>query len=986
MAERNEPRVVRKTRAFYEWEIRGRGWLSSPYPVVLEPPFRPFFHELLPAAPVDDLRRPTLLSRLAEHLSGQSSAEEPVPEEPEEEPDPEAFLCYEPVSELLLSLPPGSPVHRESVDAWLLSLRSVSWPLSFELLGTGGLVTIRLAPRESDRSHLLSTLGSFFPEAALIEPQDSLRDLWQRTFGRGEVVEFGLAREFILPLSSGGRLDPDPLTALVAALSDAREGELSMVQILFAPTVAPWAENALRAVTTPQGEPFFANAPELTKRAREKVSTPLFAVVLRMAAKASSEWRTWQILGRLSGALSVLADPLGNELLPLGDGEELSEDLLLRRSRRSGMLLSLSELGELVHPPAPSLEAPALWRERGRSKAPPAKTQGPGLLLGENVHQGASEEVRLPLEARLRHTHLIGASGTGKSTLLASMILEDLAEGRGVGLIDPHGDLVEEVLGRMPAERVEDVVLFDPAEPEVSAAWNVLEARSEAERNMLASDLVSVFRRLSRAWGDNMTAVLANAVLVLLETERPASLAELARFLKEKDFREEFLSEVEDPYLTSFWREEFSRMRGRPEEPILVRLNAFLRTRLIREVLSERRRGVDFRSLVDGGGVLLVNLSQGAIGEENSSLLGSLLVAKLHQAALSREELRPEARRPFYLYMDEFHLFATASMASLFAGVRKYRLAVTVAHQDIHQLRGALPEVEHAVTSNAYTRIIFRVGEEDAGRLARGLSFFRAEDLLSLSTGEAVVRLGRQDADFNLRTRLLPEISNEEREARRREVLRSAREHRGPEEARRERPGPPPPKGPEPPPGEWRSPGVPRKVERRPPKVETPPGRGGPEHTYLQELVRRFAQERGLRAEVEHQLAEGGRVDIALFGEESKTAVEIAVSSKVEEEVEHARRALEAGFGRVAVVARDRRFLARLGRGLDETLSEEERTAVSLLAPEEIPAFLAEEPATERVAGYKVKVRFKKPEAGDEELRARALREALARSLRRMKD
>ena len=994
MEEGHEHPAVRRARAFYEWELRGRGWLSSSYPVLLEPPFRPFFHDPPPGAPLDDARRPTFLSRLAERLAGRAPGAEQGEEEHEEEPNPEPFTSPDRAEELVLSLPPGSAVHRDSIEAWLLSLRSLAWPLSFELVGSSGLVTIRFAPRGSDRAHLIASLRSFFSDAALVEPEATLLDLWQETHGPAEVVEFGLSREFVLPLRSGKRLEPDPLTALVAALSDLDPGEIGVAQVLFAPATAPWTENAIRAVTTPQGKPFFADTPELTARAREKVSTPLFAAVLRLAAKASSERRVWDVLGRLSGALSVYADPLGNELVPLGDGEDLAGDLLSRRSRRSGMLLSLTELAEIVHPPAASLDIPALWRDSGRSKAPPEEALGEGLLLGENLYQGRRREARLSREARLRHTHLIGASGTGKSTLLASMILEDLEEGRGVGVIDPHGDLVDEVLGRMPAGREKDLVLFDPAEPEVSAGWNILEARGEAEKNMLASDLVSVFQRLSRAWGDNMTAVLANAVLVLLEARRPATLADLARFLRDGRFREEYLSEVDDPYLLVFWREEFPKMRGHPEEPILVRLNGFLRTRLIRDVLSEVRTGIDFRRLVDEGGVLLGKLSQGAIGEENSSLLGSLLVAKLHQAALSREELRPEARRPFFLYLDEFHLFATASMASLFAGIRKYRLAVTVAHQDLRQLRDALPEVEHAVTSNAYSRIIFRVGDEDAKRLAGGLSWFRAEDLLGLETGEAIVRLGRQTADFNVKTHLLPEVAASEQEARRRRIREALRGRRSePEEPSPYRPPlereeAPARKGK--PPAEEDLPSPPRATRTpsrpRPKDEPEPPGRGGAEHTYLQELVRRFAQERGLRAEVEHELAGGGRVDVALFGKESSTAVEIAVSSRLEEEVEHVRRAREAGFDRVGVVSRDRRFLSRLAKALEEVLPEEEREAVALLAPEEIPAFLAAEPAVERVAGYKVKVRYKKADGSEEGLRAAALRQALAKSLKRMKE
>ncbi|MGH2671317.1 MAG: hypothetical protein ACRDH5_19780, partial [bacterium] len=269
-----------------------------------------------------------------------------------------------------------------------------------------------------------------------------------------------------------------------------------------------------------------------------------------------------------------------------------------------------------------------------------------------------------------------------------------------------------------------------------------------------------------------MTAVLGNAILVFLESDRGGTLLDLRRFLIDETFRREMIGTIRDPYLLSFWRDEFPLLVGRrPQAPILTRLDTFLRSKLVRRVVTAGEPTLDFRELTDGGRVFLAKLASGAIGEENAALLGSLLVSKFHQVTLAREAQVFEARRPFFLYIDEFHEVATPSMASLFSGARKYRLGLTVAHQDLYQLHHAIPEVERSLLANAYSRICFRVGEEDARQLERAFSFFTAEDLMALGVGEAICRVGGRDRDFNLSVERLPTVDPAEA-VRRRQALR----------------------------------------------------------------------------------------------------------------------------------------------------------------------------------------------------------------------
>lgn len=755
--------AVARAQAFYAWEIHGRGYEHHPHPVRLEPAWRPLRNTEATPKALDDGRRHTFFSGLLSRLSGSKRSAEPPPEPDEEGHTSKEAPDTDEIDEYQLIFKQDARIAPEAVSRFLTTLGSTG-PLAFEIAGNSSRVTVGLSGAPVGIDHALSHFGSLFPEAEIAPAPQSLPDRW---IASGEslfsVAELALSQEFMLPLQTFRSFTPDPLAPIIGALGNLGEDELGVFQVLFEATQAPWSQAVLQAVHTPSGKPFFIDAPDLTSYAKEKISSPLFAVAIRIAARSSREARIAGTLQQLFGALGQYADT--NQLIDLeGDVAELEFDLLFRRTHRSGMLLSTDELVGLVHPPSDSVRSPALARRTQTTKGAPPEVLDTGLYLGENSHCGETAEVRLPTTSRLKHVHVLGASGTGKSTLLVQMILEDIEAGRGVGVLDPHGDLIDAVLARLPEARADDVVLIDPSDPEYVVGWNVLEAKSETERELLASDLVAVFRRLATSWGDQMTSVLSHTVLAFLDSPRGGTLSDLRHFLVDERFRKEYLGTLRDPHLRSFWEHEFPMLVGRrPQAPILTRLDTFLRSSLVRDMVTVRE-GLDFRGLVDSGKIILAKLSQGAIGVENAALLGSLLVAKLHQVTLSRQDQRADERRPFFLYLDEFHELVTPSMATLFSGVRKYALGLVVAHQDLAQLHARAPEVERSVLANAYTRIAFRLGESDARSLERGFSAFSADDLMSLSTGEAVVRVGRRDADFNLRTSRLPQIGEAEAE------------------------------------------------------------------------------------------------------------------------------------------------------------------------------------------------------------------------------
>ena len=762
------------TSQFYQWEQRGRGGLLWPESVVLEPPFRPFIPSF-PSHPYDEGRKASWLVNVLDRLSGKRPQALVVPELQEVDSDdlPDIDDDEADITEFILLLPETLTVDALTMEQAILSLAASPAPLAFEILAEGPSLQVQIACREPFAQDVEAQLSAHMPTAAISRRDNRLADKWFRDEEASNLaVEFGLAREFMLPLRLWNNPKNDPLVGLIAALSALKDKELGTLQILFSPVRYPWAEAIFHSVVFSDGTAFFADAPEMVTLAKQKISQPLFAVSIRAAAQSSNPERTVAIVRGLCGALEQFSSPGGNGLALLSnngyDDSRHLEDFLWRRSRRSGMILNTHELISLAHPPSPQVRTERLARLAGRSKAAPTLSQGHPLVLGENTHRDETRTVTLSPEQRTQHMHVVGASGTGKTTFLLNLIRQDIENGEGFAVLDPHGDLIDRILEYIPEERQKDVVLFDPSDGEYPVGLSILEAKSELEKNLLASDLVAVFRRLSTSWGDQMNSILGNAIIAFLESSEGGTLADLRRFLVEPEFRKVFLKTVNDPEINYYWRKEFPMLTGRPQAPLLTRLDIFLRPKLVRHMVCQRQTTLNFSKIMNGGGIFLGKLAQGAIGEENASLMGAFLVSKFHQTALSRQETGEERRRNFYLYIDEFQHFMTPSMASLLSGVRKFRMGLILAHQELGQL-GRDSELLGSILTNPYARICFRLGDADAKRLATGFGGFEADDLMNLGTGQAIGRLERAEYAFNLQTFPLDEVdeevANERREA-----------------------------------------------------------------------------------------------------------------------------------------------------------------------------------------------------------------------------
>lgn len=920
---------------FDSFERRLRGMKARKRRSPLEPRYRPLLaKERENHGVVDDGRRPGLWER----WFGRPASPKPAKQKKKRTSSAPGRVSHlysgEPI-ELELVLGPETDVDERSVAAFLGSLGGLSHHAAFELVATPESVIPRFACDAKDRSLVRAALRSRFPDIRIKERRHALADAWDKQTGNVCVLGLGLSGRVYHQLRSDAKLAFDPLAGVFGVMDDLAPGECAVLQVLFAPVRSSWARDFDELVSGVEGtvrRRDVENDARILPYIREKFAEQTFGVVIRVAAMAQTEAGAEDRAFHIANALDAATRSEDNRLalapasgLPYGLHRA---DLLDRQTRRHGMFLSLSELATIVHPPALSVRSPKLIRGAARTKAAPLSVLSKGLLLGVNEHEDETREVRIPPDIRARHTWMLGSTGSGKSTLLLNMAVQDIEAGRGFALIDPAGDLVDAILERIPAERAQDVVLVDPADKEYPIGFNILAPHSELERTLLASDFVSVFRRLSSTtFGDQMVAILENAVLAFLEAPNGGTLLDLRRFLVDKEFRAEFLKGVEDSEVRSFWTHEAGMISGNPYASILLRLNTFLRQKSVRYMVSQRENKLDMRSIMDEKRILLVKLSHGLIGEENAHLLGSLLVSELARAALSRQDVSD--RPPFSIAIDDFHHFITPSVASVLQSTRKYGVSLCLASHELRQTKARSEEVASALFAHAATRIVFHLGDQDAKAMADGFSYFEAPDIQNLGVGEAIVRVERANADFNLRTVLPKSVASAVAKGRCAAARQASRKtYATPRQTVEVNL-------------------VTSRSATRHPQGDTPtskpearrdrsPGRGGPEHKYLQSLVGQLAVDRGFNVALEQRVLDAhGYIDVALERDGLRIGCEISISTRIAHELGNLTKCLAAGFDHAVLVGTSRRVLERARA---EMRSNDER--VRFLLPDELIAFL----------------------------------------------
>lgn len=364
-------------------------------------------------------------------------------------------------------------------------------------------------------------------------------------------------------------------------------------------------------------------------------------------------------------------------------------------------------------------------------------------LLGQTNFRNRQIRFGIKTDDRRRHVYLVGKTGMGKSNMLETMIYQDIQAGRGVSLVDPHGELAEKALSFVPTNRINDVIYFNPADTSHPIAFNVLERVDPLYRHLVSSGLIGVFKKIwADSWGPRLEYLLRNAILALLDYP-DSTLLGINRMLVDKAYRKKVIEKIQDPVVKAFWVDEYSKYPDKfateAIAPIQNKVGQFLSSSLIRNIVGQVKSTISMREVMDEGKILILNLSKGRIGEDNSALLGAMMVTKIQLAAMSRVDVPEKQRRDFYLYVDEFQNFATDSFADILSEARKYRLNLIMAHQYIEQLGEV---VQPAVFGNIGTMIVFRVGATDAEFLVKELTpYFTEEDLVNLPKYQIYLKL-----------------------------------------------------------------------------------------------------------------------------------------------------------------------------------------------------------------------------------------------------
>lgn len=400
-------------------------------------------------------------------------------------------------------------------------------------------------------------------------------------------------------------------------------------------------------------------------------------------------------------------------------------------------------------------------------------------LFAETTFRNKYRRFGIKKDDRRRHMYLIGKTGMGKTTILENMIINDIIDGKGVAVVDPHGDLAEKIIKYVPTSRINDVVYFNPADFEFPIAFNVVEQVEPHLRHLVASGLIGVFQKLwADSWGPRLEYILRNTLLAILEYPGSTLLA-VTRMISDKSFRKKVVAKIQDPVVRSFWVNEFAgyadKFASEAVSPIQNKVGQFLSTSLIRNIVGQVKSTINVRSIMDESKILIMNLSKGRIGEDSSALLGTMMITKLQLAAMSRVDIPEHERKDFYLYVDEFQNFSTDSFANILSEARKYRLDLILAHQYIEQLS---ENVKFAVFGNVGTMIVFRVGAADAEVLEpEFMPTFNKEDLVNLPKFEFYLKLmidGIATEPFSARG--LPPFSSDQETGNTEKVIKVSRE------------------------------------------------------------------------------------------------------------------------------------------------------------------------------------------------------------------
>ena len=575
--------------------------------------------------------------------------------------------------------------------------------------------------------------------------------------GKVAFAQFHLKNESFYPLKVYRELAVDPLSGLTAALARMQAGEGAAIQIIASPIDSSWSKAGKDFISSTKKEEADMEKASFKVDARtlegieNKASKPGFETIIRVVVSAPTKEAAENHLQNIEGAFSQYNSHLNSfgkakiRLKKMFMVDFIYRYLPMFYWGAHTSILTSEELATIYHFPNKNVETPHIQWRYAKSAPAPAQIPKIGLFLGRSVYRGITRSINLGQSDRRRHMYIIGKTGTGKTEFMKQMILQDIREGKGVCLIDPH-DLASTLLKYIPPERAEDVIYFDPSDTERPMGLNLLEAQTEEQKHFVTTSIIGLMYKLYDPYktgiiGPRFEHAIRNAMLTVM-SEPGNTFIEIVRCLTDSKYVQEMLPKVQDPMVRRYWTDQIAQTsdfhKSEVLDYIVSKFGRFVTNKTMRNIIGQSKSAFDFRDVMDKGKILIINLAKGKLGEENSSFLGLVLVPKILIAAMSRADMPEEQRKDFYLYVDEFQNFATPDFSQILSEARKYRLSLTVANQFIGQME---EEVKNAIFGNVGTIVSFRVGVTDASYLSHEFQpTFGEDDLLNVERFHAFVK------------------------------------------------------------------------------------------------------------------------------------------------------------------------------------------------------------------------------------------------------
>lgn len=635
---------------------------------------------------------------------------------------------------------------------------------SFEIVMDDGLIKFFVAVPKDMQDLLTQQLSSSYTDAAIEVVEDY--NIFEPT---GVILGSYLTfkRENAFPIKTYKKLDKDPLNAITNVLARIPDDEGAAFQFVVRSAKGSWRSRGVAIASRMQqgmkleeaiagkkkGETLsmlgmgkseseqpqkdYRLSPqeeEIVKGLEEKASKAGMEVCIRLVSSAKNAGAAQSTMANMLNAFAQYnVYQYGNSFqkkVP-GSNKKLVEQFIHRIfDEKHKIVLNTEEMASLWHLPLPWTDTPNIkWLGARTAPAPsavPDEKEG-SVQLGFNSFRGVKTPVWMKEKDRSRHMYIIGKSGSGKSQLIANLALQDIRNGHGVAVVEPHGDLVEQILGNIPKDRVDDVIVFNPSDLERPMGLNMLESPDEAMKDFVVQEMISIFYKLfpPEMIGPMFEHNMRNFMLTLMsDRENPGTVIEIPRMITDTEFQKQWRAKLKDPVVRSFWENEIDNTSDFHKSEMFGYLTSkvgrFVENEMMRNIIGQQQSSFDFRDVMDKQKILLVNLSKGKTGDVNAELLGLIIVSKLQMAALGRADMPEEDRKDFFLYIDEFQNFITDSIATILSEARKYRLNLIIAHQYIGQLvKNGDTKIKDAVFGNVGTNLVARVGPEDVETLEK---------------------------------------------------------------------------------------------------------------------------------------------------------------------------------------------------------------------------------------------------------------------------